>query len=67
MPNHGICDDAARAHGALWLAMDRGALVRLSGKRRARSGGADDSIPNGLTEGGDGTCCWPIAAEMFTA
>ena len=32
MPNHGIVTMLRGRHGALWLAMDRGALVRLSGK-----------------------------------
>ncbi len=36
MPNHGIVTMLRGRHGALWLAMDRGALVRLSGKDLAR-------------------------------
>jgi len=56
MPNHGIVTMLRGRHGVLWLAMDRGALVRLSGKTsRAFVGELTNSIPNGLTEGGDGT------------
>jgi len=56
MPNHGIVTMLRGRHGALWLAMDRGALVRLSGKTsRAFVAELTNSIPNGLSEGGDGT------------
>jgi signal transduction histidine kinase/ligand-binding sensor domain-containing protein len=56
MPNHGIVTMLRGRHGTLWLAMDRGALVRLSGKTsRAFVTELPNLIPNGLAEGADGT------------
>ena len=56
MPNHGIVAMLRGRHGALWLAMDRGALVRLSGKTsRAFVGEVTNAIPNGLAESADGS------------
>jgi signal transduction histidine kinase/ligand-binding sensor domain-containing protein len=56
MPNHGIVTMRRGRHGVLWLAMDRGALVRLSGKTsRAFVTELPNLIPNGLAEGADGS------------
>ncbi len=56
MPNHGIVTMLRGRRGTLWLAMDRGALVRLSGKTsRAFVEELPNLIPNGLAEGADGS------------
>jgi signal transduction histidine kinase/ligand-binding sensor domain-containing protein len=56
LPNHGIITMLPGRHGALWLAMDRGALVRLSGKTsRAFVSEVTNSIPNALAEDEDGS------------
>lgn len=55
MPNHGIVTMLRGRHGVLWLAMDRGALVRLSGKTsHAFVAELPNLIPNGLAEDADG-------------
>jgi len=55
MPNHGIVT-MLRGAWALWLAMDRGALVRLSGKTsRAFVAELTNSIPNVCAKAGTGT------------
>jgi len=55
LPNHGIVTMLRGRHGTLWLAMDRGALVRLSGKTsRSFVTELPNLIPNGLAEGADG-------------
>ncbi|HEV2693322.1 MAG TPA: two-component regulator propeller domain-containing protein [Verrucomicrobiae bacterium] len=56
MPNHGIVTMLRGRHGTLWLAMDRGGLVRLSGKTsRSFVNEIPNLIPAGLAEGVDGT------------
>jgi len=56
MPNRGIVTMLRGRHGTLWLAMDRGGLVRLSGKTsRSYVKELTNLIPNGLAEGADGT------------
>jgi signal transduction histidine kinase/ligand-binding sensor domain-containing protein len=51
LPNRGIITMMRGRHGALWLAMDRGAVVRLSGKSsRAFVAGLPNFIPNGMAE-----------------
>jgi signal transduction histidine kinase/ligand-binding sensor domain-containing protein len=56
LPNHGVVTMLRGRRGALWLAMDRGALVRLSGKTsRAFVSELPNLIPNGLAEGADGS------------
>ncbi|HEX4348733.1 MAG TPA: two-component regulator propeller domain-containing protein, partial [Verrucomicrobiae bacterium] len=51
LPNRGIVAMLHGGHGALWLAMDRGAVVRLSGSS-SRSFVTDlpNFIPNGMAE-----------------
>ena len=56
MPNHGVVTMLRGRHGTLWLALDRGGLVRLSGKTsRSFVTELPALIPNGLAEGADGT------------
>ncbi|MDR3459600.1 MAG: two-component regulator propeller domain-containing protein [Verrucomicrobiae bacterium] len=56
MPNRGIITMLRGRHDTLWLAMDRGGLVRLSGKTsRSFVQELPALIPNGLAEGADGT------------
>ena len=56
MPNRGIVTMLRGRHDTLWLAMDRGGLVRLSGKTsRSFVNELPALIPNGLAEGADGT------------
>ena len=51
LPNHGIVTMMRGQHGSLWLAMDRGAVVRLSGNTsRAFIQGLPNLIPNGMAE-----------------
>lgn len=55
LPNRGMVAMIHGRRGALWLAMDRGAVVRLSGSTsRAFVNGLPDFIPNGMTEDSDG-------------
>jgi len=55
LPNHGVITMLCGPHGALWLGMDRGALVRLSGKTScAFVKELPNVIPNGIAEAGDG-------------
>ena len=50
-PNSGIITMLRGRHNALWLAMDRGAVVRLSGgTSRAFIQGLPNYIPNGMAE-----------------
>jgi signal transduction histidine kinase/ligand-binding sensor domain-containing protein len=56
LPNHGIITMLRGRQNTLWLAMDRGAVVRLSGKSsRAYVQGLPDYIPNGMAEDGAGS------------
>ncbi len=56
IPNRGIISMLRGRHGALWLAMDRGAVVRLSGTS-SRSWVKDlpNYIPNGMAEDAGGS------------
>lgn len=55
LPNRGIITMLRGRHGVLWLAMDRGAVVRLSGSSsRAFIKGLPNFIPNGLAEDAEG-------------
>lgn len=55
-PNRGIITMANARHGGLWLAMDRGAVVRLNGgASRAYARELPELIPNGLAESADGS------------
>jgi ligand-binding sensor domain-containing protein len=55
LPNRGIVTMLRGHRGALWLAMDRGAVVRLSGvTSRAYIEDLPKSIPNGMAEDADG-------------
>ena len=55
-PNRGIITMIRGSNGGLWLAMDRGGVVRLNGKNsRAFIQGLPASIPNGLAEDGEGS------------
>jgi signal transduction histidine kinase/ligand-binding sensor domain-containing protein len=54
-PNRGVVTMLRGRQGALWLAMDRGAVVRLSGSTsRALSRDVPNLIPNGLAEDAEG-------------
>jgi signal transduction histidine kinase/ligand-binding sensor domain-containing protein len=55
-PNRGTIAMLLGYDGALWLAMDRGGVVRLQGgASRAFTEGLPSSIPNGLAEDAEGT------------
>jgi signal transduction histidine kinase/ligand-binding sensor domain-containing protein len=55
-PNRGIITMLKGRAGDLWLAMDRGALVRLNGRRtQAFTDGLPSSIPGSLAEDAEGT------------
>lgn len=54
-PNRGIVAMLPSREGGLWLAMDRGAIVRLNGaKTEAFVQGLSTRIPGGLAEAADG-------------
>ncbi len=56
LPNRGIIAMIRGRSGALWLAMDRGAVVRLSGNTsRAFIKDLPNLIPNGMAEDADGS------------
>jgi signal transduction histidine kinase/ligand-binding sensor domain-containing protein len=56
LPNRGIVTMLRGRHNALWLAMDRGAVVRLSGNSsRAYIKDLPNFIPNGMAEDADGS------------
>ena len=58
LPNHGIVAMIRRGNGGLWLALDRGAVVRLAGKAsRAYVTGLPDLTPCALAED-DGGGVW---------
>ncbi len=55
-PNRGIITMLASPAGGLWLAMDRGAVVRVNGlSTRAFIEGLPSSIPGSLAEAADGS------------
>jgi len=55
LPNHGIITMLRGRQGALWLAMDRGAVVELNGlSSRAYVDGLPKLIPDNLVEDGEG-------------
>jgi signal transduction histidine kinase/ligand-binding sensor domain-containing protein len=55
-PNRGTVTMLWGRSGVLWLAMDRGAVVRLQGESsRAFTAGLPEAIPNGLAEDAQGT------------
>jgi len=54
-PNRGIITMLASHDGGLWLAMDRGAVVRLNGSlTKSYVNGLSTSIPGSLAEDADG-------------
>lgn len=54
-PNRGTVTMLRGRDGALWLAMDRGAVVRLHGEAsRAFTDGLPEGLPNGLAEDAQG-------------
>ena len=55
-PNRGAIAMLLGRNGALWLAMDRGGVVRLqAGASREFTAGLPTAIPNGLAEDAEGT------------
>jgi signal transduction histidine kinase/ligand-binding sensor domain-containing protein len=56
LPNRGIITMLTGRDGALWLAMDRGAVVCLRGAAsRSYAKSLPNDIPNGMAEAADGT------------